>query len=65
MAVYFNGTEKERQALLAALEHNCDCNPAQKCAPHKMLLEDQRAIDGLIFERRQAGRLLKEEGMEP
>ena len=31
------------------------------CAPHRMLLEDQRALDGLLFARRFAARFQHEE----
>jgi len=31
------------------------------CAPHRMLTEDQRALNGLLFARRMAERLLREE----
>ena len=31
------------------------------CAPHRMLTEDQRALNGLLFARRMAERLRHEE----
>jgi len=31
------------------------------CAPHRMLTEDQRALNGLLFVRRMAERLSREE----
>lgn len=31
------------------------------CNPHRMLSEDQRALDGLLFVRRMADRLRREE----
>ena len=31
------------------------------CAPHRMLTEDQRALNGLLFARRMAERLRREE----
>jgi hypothetical protein len=31
------------------------------CAPHRMLTEDQRALNGLLFARRMAERLQREE----
>ena len=34
------------------------------CASHHMLNEDQRALDGLLFGRRIAGRLSDEEGLD-
>ena len=34
------------------------------CAGHHMLSEDQRALEGLLFARRIAGRLRREEGLD-
>lgn len=34
---------------------------AGRCAPHRMLVEDQRAVNGLLFGRKIMGRLLLEE----
>jgi len=31
------------------------------CEPHNMLIEDQRALDGLVWMRRDAERLRREE----
>jgi hypothetical protein len=31
------------------------------CAPHRMLAEDQRVLDGLLFARREARRLRDQE----
>ena len=31
------------------------------CAPHRMLTDDQRALNGLLFARRMTKRLLSEE----
>jgi hypothetical protein len=31
------------------------------CAPHRMLTDDQRALNGLLFARRMAERLNREE----
>jgi hypothetical protein len=31
------------------------------CAPHRMLAEDQRVLDGLLFARRDARRLRDQE----
>ena len=53
--------------LAAAVERNCVCQTASNatekvvCAPHRMLTEDQRALNGLFFVRRIANRLRVEE----
>jgi hypothetical protein len=62
---FFQGTDKERMALLVAIQHNCVCHcdddgPTQPCPPHAMLL-DQRVLDGLVFARRIEVRLVAEE----
>ena len=66
-AVEFHGTDAEKYALLAALDHNCVCvydeasgAVTARCAAHK-LLEDQKTLNGLLFDRRIAERLLEEE----
>ena len=53
-----------------AVHHNCACEfglmgvRLSTCASHHMLNEDQRALDGLLFGRRIAGRLSDEEGLD-
>ena len=65
--VLWHGTHSEALELLQALGHNCSCVVTAEgvrlsiCPPHAMLLTDQRAIDGLLFARRIADRLLVEE----
>jgi hypothetical protein len=65
--VVWHGTQTETFELLQALSHNCSCVVTAEgvrlstCAPHQMLVEDQRAIDGLLFYRRIAERLRAEE----
>ena len=64
--ITWNGTTDEALALLAALSHHCECQTAPGrmvavCASHSMLASNQRALDGLLFMRRMAGRLLAEE----
>ena len=64
--ITWNGTTDEALALLAALSQHCDCGIEQGrilavCASHRMLAVDQRAVDGLLFMRRMAERLLAEE----
>ena len=62
----WNGTTDEALALLHALKAHCECRVEQgkvvaSCGPHSMLAHDQRAVDGLLFMRRMAVRLLAEE----
>jgi hypothetical protein len=64
--IRWNGTSDEALALLHTLRRNCQCRVARgrtvaACAPHTMLAHDQRAVDGLLFMRRMAARLLIEE----
>jgi hypothetical protein len=64
--ITWNGTTDEALALLAALSQHCDCQTARGCivavcTSHSMLVSDQRAVDGLLFMRRMAVRLLAEE----
>jgi hypothetical protein len=62
----WRGTPAETQALVNAVDHNCEClfwmDVRLTCCPaHRMLVEDQRALDGLLFARRIADRLRREE----
>jgi hypothetical protein len=64
--ITWNGTTDEALALLHALREHCACTVREgrtlaPCAAHSMLAQDQRAIDGLLFMRRMAARLLAEE----
>jgi hypothetical protein len=64
--ITWNGTTDEALALLHALREHCECRVDEgrfvaPCASHAMLARDQRAIDGLLFMRRMATRLLAEE----
>jgi hypothetical protein len=64
--ISWNGTTDEALALLQALRENCDCRiehgrTVAACGGHIMLASDQRAVDGLLFMRRMAARLLAEE----
>jgi hypothetical protein len=66
MTVIWRGSAAESQALVDAVEHNCTCefwmDVRLTCCPaHRMLVEDQRALDGLLFARRIADRLRQEE----
>ena len=64
--ITWNGTTDEALALLHALREHCTCTVSEgrtvaPCAGHHMLARDQRAVDGLLFMRRMAVRLLAEE----
>ncbi len=64
--ICWNGTADEALALLHALSAHCECRVLEgrtvaPCSAHSMLAHDQRAIDGLLFMRRMAARLLAEE----
>jgi len=63
--VIWHGTYAEATDLLQAIERNCGCETHNgtlvRCGAHDMLDRDQRAIDGLLFARRIASRLLDEE----
>jgi len=64
--ITWNGTTDEALALLQALRTHCECQVEDgrtivSCGAHAMLVSDQRAIDGLLFMRRLAARLLTEE----
>src|SRR4030081_1764668 len=68
MTVTWRGTSTESQSLLDAVNRNCGCEfgwgmRRTWCAAHRMLVEAQRALDGLLFARRIAGRLRREEWM--
>ena len=64
--ITWHGTTDEALALLHALRANCECRVdhdrlVEPCASHAMVAHDQRAVDGLLFIRRMAPRLLAEE----
>jgi hypothetical protein len=65
IAVIFHGTERESRALLEALAHNCTCSSAPEsphvCPVHAMATLDQRAVDGLVFVRRDIAHYLRGE----
>ncbi len=65
-SVDWHGTEEEIHLLFNALSRNCACGVGpdgtrQFCGPHLMLLEDQRALDGLLFARRTRARWIAQE----
>ncbi|HYY88736.1 MAG TPA: hypothetical protein VFA49_08065 [Chloroflexota bacterium] len=53
--------------MVNAIARNCTCEfglmgvRLATCGPHRMLTEDQRALNGLLFSRRMAERLQREE----
>jgi hypothetical protein len=64
----WHGTSTEWDELTEAVTHNCTCGArtyilAPRCAAHQML-DDQRVLDRLLFARRIAARLLREEVAE-
>ena len=65
--VVWNGTQDESLDLVNAVSRNCGCEfglmgvRLTTCKPHLMLVEDQRALNGLLFARRIADRLRREE----
>ena len=71
MQVVWHGTQQESFDLVNAIARNCTCEfglmgvRLATCAPHRMLTEDQRALNGLLFARRMAKRLRREEFRAP
>jgi hypothetical protein len=68
--VEWHGSLKEQLDLIAAVQHNCECtfdrgdgSRTTTCPPHAMLANDQRALDGLLWNRRLVTLLLAEEGV--
>jgi hypothetical protein len=47
----FRGTYSERRDLEVALQRHCTCG-YPRCAVHDMAMNEQRALDGLLFVRR-------------
>ena len=62
----WHGSLKETTELLRAIDANCACKRGvagellEPCGAHR-LLGDQRQLDGLLFMRALAERLLREE----
>lgn len=63
----WHGTTAEAQLLVAAVNHYCTCvydgggALVAVCPAHRMLVEDQRALNGLLFARRIREQLIREE----
>ena len=66
-AVVWHGSKEEHKWLTNAVARHCNCEVGMMgvrvnvCAPHRMLAEDQRVLDGLLFARRDARRLRDQE----
>jgi len=67
--VLWHGTQTEVVVLIHSIKQHCTCEFETSgkrigdCSAHQMLL-NQRALDGLLFARRMAQRLLIEEFSE-
>ena len=69
--VLWHGSQQESFDLINSIARNCTCDfgpmgvRLSTCSPHRMLMDDQRALDGLLFVRRMAERLRAEEWGTP
>jgi hypothetical protein len=66
----WHGTPSELRELTLAVQHHCECGTewgiaCVPCPAHAMLVGDQRALDGLLWARRVAPRLVAEEQLTP
>ena len=65
----WHGTPVEMEQLTTAVGGHCTCpptiGPSGPCAAHRLLFEDQRVLDGLLFARHIADRLRAEEFQVP
>ena len=67
MSIVWHGTRAEALALVAAVARNCECIFDAKgarvsvCDSHSMLVHAQRVLNGLLFARRIADRLICQE----
>lgn len=68
--VVWHGTKDEADDLLRALGRNCTCEyetetgmKTSTCPGHEMMVGDQRAVDWLLFCRRNVVCLRREEGI--
>ena len=68
--IIWHGTQQDSFDLVNAIARNCTCSfngagaRVATCAPHHMLSDDQRALDGLLFARSIVERLRAEEWAE-
>lgn len=69
--VVWHGSQQESFDLINAIARNCTCEfgmmgvRLSTCPAHLMLMEDQRALDGLLFMRHMVDRLQAEEFERP
>jgi hypothetical protein len=65
----WHGTAVEMEQLSTIVGGNCTCpptiGPAGLCPAHRLLYEDQRVLDRLLFVRHIADRLRAEESQIP
>jgi hypothetical protein len=64
----WKGTAREEEELVAAIERHCVCGALDDaevdvCAAHQLLGDSQTTLDRLLFARRIADRLRREEGL--
>jgi len=65
--VVWYGTQLESELLVRAIANNCACELGlggvrrTTCAAHRMLTDDQRALNGLLFVRSIGEQLQREE----
>jgi hypothetical protein len=66
-SVTWKGTEHEEKEFVAAVEQHCACTPPEEaddiCSAHQLLIGDQATLDRLVFFRRIADKLRREEGL--
>jgi hypothetical protein len=67
MTIAWNGTAQDSLDLMRVVNRHCSCEfglmggVATRCAAHRMLTEDRRALNGLLFSRRIVSKLRDEE----
>jgi hypothetical protein len=67
LTIEWNGTAQESIDLMRVVSRNCSCEfgltraGATPCGAHRMLTEDRRALNGLLFSRWMVAKLRAEE----
>jgi len=67
MQPIWRGNQLESELLVRSINNNCECDFGASgalrkvCGAHRMLTQDQRALNGLLFGRAILERLLHEE----
>lgn len=62
MTTVWHGTDQEAEALRRAVSHHCQCRwdatgeHGLVCEPHRLLTDDQRALDHLVYVYRRRDR---------